>query len=91
LRAAYEKFQDDGLVVLAVSVQESNAAVDNFIAQYGLSYTFVLDIDGTTSSSYEIFTTPTTFFIDPGGVITDIRPGVVNRGWIDGQMTAVLG
>ena len=65
--------------------------MDNFIAKYGLSYPFVLDADGAASRDYEIFTTPTTFFVDPDGVIADIRPGVVSRQWVDGQMSAVQG
>ena len=45
---------------------------------------------GQSVGTYEIFTTPTTFFVDPEGVITDMRLGVVSRGWIDQNMAAIV-
>jgi peroxiredoxin len=72
-------------------VQESNVAVDNFIARHGLSYPFLLDIDGAISRNYDIYTTPTTYFVKPDGVIASILPGVVSQQWIDGQMKAIQG
>lgn len=89
---AYDKYQDDGFVVLSVSVQESNTAVDDFIAQYGLEYRFLLDTDGSVSNSYNVFSTPTTYFINVDGVIASIfLPGIVSEGWIDANMTDVRG
>ncbi len=52
-----------------MSVQESNKAVENFIAQYGLTYPFLLDTNGDASLSYNVYTTPTTYFVNPDGVI----------------------
>ena len=69
-------------MVLSVSVQENNTVVDEFIAKYSLEYPFLLDIDGSVSRSYNIYTTPTTYFINPDGVITDILPGLVTEQWI---------
>lgn len=74
-----------------MSVQESNKAVENFIAQYGLNYPFLLDESGDASRSYNVYTTPTTYFVNPDGVITDILPGFMNQQWIDRQMSALQG
>jgi peroxiredoxin len=88
LRAAYEKYQDDGFVVLAVSVQENNAVVADFIARHGLSYPFLLDTDGAISNNYNVYTTPTTYFVNSDGVIASILPGVVNQNWIVQNLAA---
>ena len=84
-------YQEDDFVVLSVSLQESDMAVNNFIAQYALSYPFLLDNDGAIGRSYNVYTTPTTYFVNPDGVIASILPGVVSRQWIDGQMKAIQG
>lgn len=91
LRAAYNKHQEHGFVVLSVSIQESNTAVDDFIAQYGLEYPFLLDTDGNVSQHYNIYTTPTTYFINPEGVITDILPGIISEQWVDANMASLEG
>jgi peroxiredoxin len=65
--------------------------VDDFIARHGLRYPFLLDIDGAVSQNYDIYTTPTTYFVDPDGVIAGILPGVVNQNWIEQNLAAVMG
>jgi peroxiredoxin len=88
---AYDKYQDEKFVVLSVSVQEDNAAIENFIARYGLEYPFLLDSDGNISSSYKVFSTPTTYFVDPDGVIIDILPGLMSEQWLDRNMASIEG
>ncbi len=83
MRAAYEKYQDDGFEILSVSVQEDDAAVAAFIDRYGLDYPFALDRDGSVSLSYEVSTTPTTFFISPDGEIVDVLAGTVDIDWLE--------
>ena len=78
-------------MVLSISVQENITVVNDFVARHGLSYPFLLDTDGAISRNYNIFTTPTTYFVNPNGVIASILPGVVSRQWIDGQMQAIRG
>ncbi|RME00954.1 MAG: TlpA family protein disulfide reductase [Bacteroidetes bacterium] len=74
---------------MSVSIQESNTAVEGFIAKYGLTYPFLLDTTGDASRSYNVYTTPTTYFINPDGVITDMLPGVMRQQWIDQQMAGL--
>ncbi len=74
-----------------MSVQESNAAVENFIARYGLTYPFLLDTAGDASRSYNVYSTPTTYFVNPDGVITDILPGVMRQQWLDQKMASLSG
>lgn len=89
LRAAYEKYRDDGFEILSVSIQEDEAALGEFIDRYGLEYPFLLDPDGRVSLDYGVSTTPTTFFIDPDGEIVDVLAGTVDRRWLERNIARV--
>lgn len=86
MRAAYDIHNPHGFEVLSVSIQEGDAAVDDFIAKYGLSYQFLMDRTGEISTTYKVSTTPTTFFIAPDGTIADSTTGVVSRNWLEGNI-----
>ena len=83
MRAAYEKYQDQGFEILSVSVREDDVAVAEFVDRYGLDYPFALDRDGSVMLRYGVSTTPTTFFISPDGEIVDMLAGTVDRGWLE--------
>ena len=91
MRAAYEKHENNGLVVLSVSEEEGVQAVDNFIKNYNLSYPFVLDMSGEIGLNYNLYTTPTTYFITPEGIIQEMIPGLVTEAWVDLQMSRLEG
>ena len=87
---AYEKYAAEGFVVLSVSVQESKTAVSEFIARHQLNYPFLLDTEGDVSRLYNVYTTPTTYFVNAEGIITDILPGVVTQSWLEKNLLASL-
>lgn len=86
LRAAYDTHRAHGFEVLSVSIQEADSAVDDFVAKYGLDYQFLMDRTGQISTTYEVSTTPTTFFIAPDGTIADSTTGVVSQTWLEGNI-----
>lgn len=65
--------------------------INDFIARYGLDYPFLKDEDGRLSRNYNVFSTPTTYFINPEGVVVDVLPGVMSQQWIDRHMAALEG
>ncbi len=65
--------------------------INDFIARYGLEYPFLKDEDGSLSRNYNVFSTPTTYFINPEGIVTDVLPGVMSQQWIDRNMAALEG
>ena len=73
----YQDYKDYGLTILAVNTtqNDSNAKITEFISDYGLSFPILLDYEGETSRAYNLMATPTTFFIDPKGVIQDVVIG----------------
>lgn len=83
LRAAYDTHNPHGLEVLSVSIQETTAEVDAFIARHGLDYPFLMDRTGEISTLYRVSSTPTTYFIAPDGTIVDQTSGVVTADWVE--------
>ncbi len=64
------------VVFLEIDLQEDPEAVSAFFARYGLAHLQpVLDPQGKTTTRYGVLSLPTTFFVDPAGVIQHIRIG----------------
>jgi cytochrome c biogenesis protein CcmG, thiol:disulfide interchange protein DsbE len=74
MNAVYEKFRDQGLVVLGVNTtfQDDETNARAAIGDWGLNFPIVFDRDGATSRTYRLQAMPTTFFIGRDGVIRDI-------------------
>lgn len=83
MRAAYETHREHGFEVLSVSIQENDSVVREFAARHGLSYRFLMDRTGQITTTYEVTSTPTTYFIAPDGTIVDRASGVVSRDWLE--------
>ena len=56
-----------GLVVLAVSIQESQATVAAWVKKVGLQFPVLLDEEGTAMRAWQVRLTPTVFIVDRRG------------------------
>ncbi|MCA9917828.1 MAG: TlpA family protein disulfide reductase [Anaerolineales bacterium] len=91
LEAAYQKYQADGLVILALDQQEPTEDVALFFEELGLNFTAVLDNEGTISELYGVANVlPTTFFINRAGEVTAIHRGPMTEAQIDGYLAETL-
>jgi peroxiredoxin len=88
LQAAYEAHQEDGLVILAVNSGESYQLVSDFFTEFGLTFTPLLDSEGTITRLYNIFNFPSTYFVDEDGVITAVHRGALNLEQIETYLNA---
>ena len=80
LRDTYEAYHDDGLEMIAVSVQETTAEdVAAYAERYSLPYTIGFDATGAIFETYRGYGLPTHVFIDAEGVIGHLRYGPVDR------------
>ena len=80
LRDTYAEYRDDGLELVAVSVQESTPAdVAAYAERYSLDYTIGFDGSGAVFDTYRGYGLPTHVFIDADGVITQLIYGPVDR------------
>jgi peroxiredoxin len=77
LEAAFLDFRESGLQVLAVNLttQDSVEAAEAFVSANRLSFPVLLDVNGDVVRSYRLRALPTTFFVDPSGVIQKVVVG----------------
>ncbi len=79
LRDLYNSYKSRGLVLIAISVQETSVAdVRSYAQRYGLGYTIGADLRGDVFRQYRIYGLPTQFFLDENGVIRYIIQGPVD-------------
>jgi thiol-disulfide isomerase/thioredoxin len=80
LRDVYNAHHDDGLALVAVSVQETSPDdVRAYADRYSLGYTIGFDGSAAVFHAYHGFGLPTQIFIDRSGVIRQIVLGPVTR------------
>jgi cytochrome c biogenesis protein CcmG, thiol:disulfide interchange protein DsbE len=90
LRNAYEAHRKDGLVVVAVSIQEEPGAVRDYVTRYGLTYTIGMDVTGAIMHTYRVFGIPTHYFIDRTGVIRDRVFGPLDAAGMEQRLAKIL-
>ena len=73
--AAYDRYQDKGLEIIALNVQESPSIIRPFVEDFGVDFPVVLDRRGDVFRGYRVLGLPTTYFIDRQGVVRDVFQG----------------
>jgi peroxiredoxin len=87
----HEEYSDDGLMLLAIDVGESQSQVEKFLQSNNLSLPVLLDTSGVVAQKYSILNIPTTFFIDGDGVIQEKRIGAfINAAQIEEQLSKIM-
>lgn len=91
LRDVSERYKDRGLVLVAISVQETSPAdVAAYAARYQLGYTIGFDGSGAIFHAYKAYGLPTQVFIDPNGVIASIVGSPLDEAGAVAQIEAIL-
>jgi cytochrome c biogenesis protein CcmG/thiol:disulfide interchange protein DsbE len=77
MQLIYEQYQAEGFTILAINTANQDNLSDSmkFISEQGLTFPILLDNDGTVSSLYQVRSLPTSFFIDPDGIIQEVVIG----------------
>jgi len=75
IQAVFDQWPRNDLEILAVSVGERAAFVQNFVNRRGLTFPALLDSEETVSNIYRISSFPTTFFINADGIVGGIKKG----------------
>jgi len=81
----YESYGSE-IAVLAVNNQESVDKVSPFVEELGLTYEILMDNDGGIATQYQVLGFPTTYFIDPNGIIKFLHVGVLTKEQLDGYL-----
>lgn len=91
LRDLAERYADEGLTVVGISVQEtSEADVRAYAERYQLGYTIAADVSGHIFRLYRPPGLPTQIFIGPDGAIRSIVLAPLSATAAEAQIQAIL-
>jgi thiol-disulfide isomerase/thioredoxin len=65
------RYADEGLVVLAIDVEEEEGTVAAFAQQLGATFPLGLDGDGRVADAWDAIALPVHFWVDAEGIIRD--------------------
>jgi peroxiredoxin len=78
-------------VDVQIEGQGTNEEIEMFKTNTGASWIYCLDVDGHVKDEYKVGGTPTTYVVDPSGVITYIDHGSASIGELSGELDKALG
>lgn len=91
LQAAYEKYGDD---VAFIGVQQlgldSGANGQAFLRELGVDYPNMPDLKSTVQFEYEVFSFPSTIFLDKNHNIARTWTGIIGEEQLGEQLDALL-
>jgi thiol-disulfide isomerase/thioredoxin len=91
LRELSQRYRDRGLVLVAISVQETSPAdVRAYADRYQLGYTIGFDGSGTIFHEFKAYGLPTQVFVDPAGVIQSIVGAPLDEAGAVAHIEAIL-
>jgi cytochrome c biogenesis protein CcmG/thiol:disulfide interchange protein DsbE len=89
LQAFAQRWDGQGVNVVGVVYNDSEAEATAFRDQYGLTYPQAMDPDGRTAIDFGVFGVPETYVIDGRGIVMAKLIGAVQRGTLDQVVSAV--
>ncbi len=88
---AYERFREDGLVVVGVNMQEGKSIARQYADDYGMDFPIAIDVDGEVGDEYRLLGLPVTYFIDRQGVIRSVFTGPFEEQRQDTEVRGAIG
>jgi cytochrome c-type biogenesis protein CcmF len=90
LQAIWEEFEAQGVTVLGVAYDDTEADAREMITQFGLSYPVGLDAGDRISSDYGITGVPETFLVDQNGQVAYVHIGPVTAEQLRDNLAGLL-
>lgn len=91
VETAYQKYQPQGLNILAVFISESSTDIASYAQRAGLTFPIVVDQQTVIAGKYRTMGIPTHFFIGADGKIKDVKLGALDPATIDSEIQSILG
>jgi peroxiredoxin len=88
LQSAYEANQPE-LVILAVNVNDTTRAAQDFVEEMGLTFPILMDDAGTVRSQFQVRGYPTTYFVDQDGVLREQFIGELSQVRLDEYLAKI--
>lgn len=89
LVAMYEKYKDNGFIVVGVSFADSAKDMKQFAADYRITYPLLMGTD-ELESAYETIGIPTSWFIRRDGTINETRVGLGSTDELERSIRALF-
>ncbi len=86
----YQKYKDEGLVILAPAIGEDSGTVAAYVKRTGLTFTVGVDETTQLAANYRIVGIPTHFFIDGDGVLRVWRICSMSTGTMEKNIEKIL-
>ena len=90
IEEAYRTREDDGFVVLGVSVEQSRASVAPFVELVGMTYPVLLDEMSLVYKMYRVPGLPMSILLDQNGVIQVRHIGLMTGAQLEDYLAQVL-
>jgi peroxiredoxin len=87
---SYQKYQDEGVEVLAVNFDEQRLRIEKFITGIGLSFPILLDPGSQVSQLYGVRALPATFLIDENGLVIERRIGALTEEMVEDYLQQIV-
>jgi peroxiredoxin len=72
---AYDRYEGEGLEIVAVNLQEGKSIASKFAEDYGMDFIVAIDRDGEVGDQFRLLGLPTTYFVGRDGVIRSVFTG----------------
>lgn len=83
IQRVYEGYQEAGIVVLAVNVQEAEETIRPFVEEMGVTFPILLDDNGDVMKRYRVMGLPSSFFISRDGTIQARKIGEMSEEFLE--------
>jgi thiol-disulfide isomerase/thioredoxin len=83
MKAMHEKYNKEGLVILAVNVDQEKKKADDFLKEYTPDFPVIFDSTGTLATQFKVQTMPSSYMLDRNG-----KPRYRHLGFHDAKRNA---
>ncbi len=90
LEAAWQRYKDQGVVLVGIVYQDTEGNARDFIAKHGKTYPNGMDVRSRIAIEYGVYGVPETFFIDREGKIAHKHMGEISTEALTAQIEALL-
>ncbi|MCA9904732.1 MAG: redoxin domain-containing protein [Anaerolineae bacterium] len=90
LQALYAAHSDDGLRIIGINSGEDEKAVTGWVDRLQLQFDIALDEDLSITTLYAVNGQPTTFVINPDGVVEKVFYGITTRDALESEIAAAI-
>lgn len=91
LQRVWERFRNEGVVVIGVNIQDQEGPAREFIRRFGQTFPSGMDRTGRISIDFGVYGVPETFIIDQEGIVVGKHVGAVPEAWMVEHIQRLLG